>query len=128
MKPCMTLRRINADGAAVLVTGWRLIPCAALLLLLAGTSQARQLSPKEWTFSEIESGKRLGPEMADNDLRTAWVSRTADAGQRRGYRPGPKGRRSPPVFYIGQEPMGVHPGGSRWFSAISRPTAPLRPH
>jgi hypothetical protein len=45
-------------------------------MLLTGTSHARQLSPKGWTFSDIDSGKRLGPEMADNDLGTAWVSRT----------------------------------------------------
>jgi hypothetical protein len=47
---------------------------AVLLMLLAGTGQARQLSPQGWTFSEIDSGKRLGSEMADNDLGTAWVS------------------------------------------------------
>lgn len=49
---------------------------AIVLVLLTGISHARQLSPKGWTFSEIGTAKGLGPEMADNDLRTAWVSRT----------------------------------------------------
>ena len=35
-----------------------------------------KLSPKGWTFSEIDSGKQLGPEMVYNDLGTAWVSPT----------------------------------------------------
>ena len=55
-------------------TGRRLLAGAVLLLLLPGTSHGRQLSPKGWTFREIDSGKRLGPEMVDNDLGTAWVS------------------------------------------------------
>jgi len=76
MNTFMPRRRTGVIGVAVRVAGRRLVAGALLLLLLAGTSRARQLSPKGWIFSEIDSARRLGPEMADNDLRTAWVSRT----------------------------------------------------
>jgi len=74
MHTFMARNRTIVIGVAVRVTGRRVIAGAVLLVLLAGTSHARQLSPKGWTFSEIDSAQRLGPEMADNDLRTAWVS------------------------------------------------------
>ena len=76
MNSFITRSRTIANGVTISVTSGRIIAGAVLYLLLAGTSHARQLSPKGWTFTEIDSGKQLGPEMVDNDLGTAWVSPT----------------------------------------------------
>ena len=71
-----TCNRMIAIGVAGRVTLKKpLVAGAVLLALFVGTSHARQLLPKGWTFREIGSAQRLGAEMADNDPRTAWVSR-----------------------------------------------------
>ena len=47
---------------------------AAALLLLPDVVRSAQLSPANWMFTETDSGKRLGPEIADGNIDTAWVS------------------------------------------------------
>jgi len=48
--------------------------CFVPMLLAAATGYGRQLSTARWTFTEVDSGRRLGQEMVDVRLETAWTS------------------------------------------------------
>ena len=47
---------------------------ATVLALLPGRARPAELSPEKWTFSETDTGKPLGREVADGDINTAWIS------------------------------------------------------
>ena len=51
-----------------------LLAMVTVLALLPARGRSAELSPDKWSFSETDSGKALGRDVADGNINTAWIS------------------------------------------------------